>query len=557
MKKYSNKPLVGDLISILVESGLKHVVVSPGSRNAPISYSFVEHPDVTVYSVPDERVAGYMALGMCQMLEAPVAVVCTSGTAAYNYGPAVAEACYQKNPLIILTADRPEEWIAQGEGQTIFQKDIFGKHVLFSAQLNEDHEDKDLRWHNIRRINEAWEICTTQTQGPVHLNIGLREPLYQFTDELPAPMIKRTMQMEHRMTEEQWETLRKTFNSKEKVLIVLTQNGGVSANKYVDQVSRWNNVLTFSETTSNVHATEVVSCIDRFLESLDADQTESLKPDLVVTIGHNIISKKLRRLLRNSEAVHWHVDETDRFLDTFQKLELTIPVTGDEFFNQIAHSTHSSESTYHSHWIEHEKKVKERHARFLETCSYSDMKVFEVLLSQMPEHIDLQMGNSSVVRYIQLYDARPDLRYFGNRGTSGIDGCTSTAIGAAIISQKPTYLISGDIAFFYDSNAFWHDHLPKNFKAIVINNGGGGIFRIIPGPKSTNALDPCFETPHHRTAEHIAKAHQLQYYHVKDLDELQDVLIQFHQATQPSILEIFTPRERNDQVLQDYFSSLK
>ncbi|NQX91874.1 MAG: hypothetical protein HRT74_07095 [Flavobacteriales bacterium] len=189
---------------------------------------------------------------------------------------------------------------------------------------------------------------------------------------------------------------------------------------------------------------------------------------------------------------------------------------------------------------------------------FSDFKVFNQLLKQIPEDYLVQMGNSSVVRYIQLFNPRPDLKYFGNRGTSGIDGCTSTAVGATLISQKPTLLVTGDIAFFYDSNAFWHQYRTPMLKTIVINNGGGGIFRIIGGPKTTgHALDDCFETPHHRTAKHIAEDYQLQYISAANEEELSTGLQTLFGSREGAILEVFTSRELNDKVLKDYFEKLK
>jgi len=554
---YSDKELVQDLISIFVQQGLRHMVVSPGSRNAPVSFSANAHPDIQLYSIPDERVAAYFALGMSQQLNEPVALICTSGTAGFNYGPAVAEAYFQKTPLIVLTADRPEEYVAQGEGQTIFQKDLFGKHVLFSAQLNENLKDPDLRWFNQRTINEAWEVCTQQNQGPVHLNLAFREPLYGKTDQIEQAPIKKTLVMEHQMKSDQWEQLSDRINALDRVMVIVTQNGGLSKNVDLNEFGAHGNILVLTETTSNTHGVEMISCIDRFLESMDQEKSKELLPQLVITIGHNIISKKLKKLLRNKELSHWHVDETDRFIDTFQQLEYTLPVNGDQFLSEILSRKKSSTSSYQRKWLAHELVIKGKHEALIEGMEFCDMKAFSQILPAIPSDSHVQMGNSSVVRYIQLFDSRPDLSYFGNRGTSGIDGCTSTAIGAAVASGQATTLITGDIAFFYDSNAFWHNHVPMHLKIILINNGGGGIFRIINGPSSSNALDECFETPHHRSAEHIAKDHHLEYKKAQNTEQLSEGLNWLFAQEKPTILEVFTPRTENDLQLKKYFSQLK
>lgn len=553
----SNKENVQDLISILVQHGLKHVVISPGSRNAPISYSLYHHPEVECYSIPDERVAGYFALGMSQFIKAPVAVVCTSGTAAYNYGPAVAEAFFQKTPLIVLTADRPEEWIAQGEGQSIFQNEIFGKHVRFFAQLKESN-DKQARWFNQRKINEAWEECTLRTCGPVHINIPLNEPLYDYAQQLESAPIKRTMEMQQALSESNWELIAKQISNTEKVMILITQNADLVKAEDLDKVAALDNVLVLTESTSNASSEHAITCIDRLLEGNSKEELSDFIPDLLITIGHNIISKKIKALLRSHPLKHWHVDESDRFLDTFQQLETTIPVNGKDFLAQMAYRVETRvNSNYHEFWMLREKMIQEKHKSILAQLPFSDMKVFELILLAIPEQTDLQMGNSSVVRYIQLYNSRRDLRYYGNRGTSGIDGCTSTAIGFALLNERVTTLISGDIAFFYDHNAFWHEHLPANLKVIVVNNGGGGIFRIIPGPASSNALEACFETPHQRSAKSTAEDFGLNYYSAHNEAELAEGLVALYASTGCSILEVFTPRLENDLVLHRYFAALK
>lgn len=555
----SNKANVQDLISILVQKGLEHVVISPGSRNAPISYSFYHHPEVKTYSIPDERVAAYFALGMSQYLQAPVAVVCTSGTAAYNYGPAVAEAFFQKTPLIVLSADRPEEWIGQGEGQSIFQEQLFGKHVRYFAQLKEDSNAQS-RWYNQRRINEAWEACTHRTQGPVHLNIPLNEPLYDYAteEERPKTPLKSTLEMQHTLSEETWQWISSSMAACPKVMILISQNAELVHPEHLDKVANMDNVLVLTESTSNASSIHAISCIDRLLESLRADEDAALVPELLITIGHNIISKKIKALLRKQSLRHWHVDESDRFLDTFRQLEHTIPVLGSDFLAEMAQRIDAPcESAYHRYWLSKEEHIRARHQEVVRSLPFSDMSAFDSILDRIPSDSDLQMGNSSVVRYIQLYSSRRDLRYYGNRGTSGIDGCTSTAIGFALLNERTTTLISGDVAFFYDHNAFWHDHLPKNLKVIVINNGGGGIFRIIPGPNTSGALDACFETPHQRSAKSTAEDFGLDYLSAQNEEELKTALERLYSKEDCAILEVFTPRTENEGVLKDYFKQLK
>ena len=189
-------------------------------------------------------------------------------------------------------------------------------------------------------------------------------------------------------------------------------------------------------------------------------------------------------------------------------------------------------------------------------CVYSDLKSFETILNFIPDNSQVQISNSSIIRYSQLFDLNATFQVFCNRGTSGIDGSTSTAIGAAFADEKPTTFVTGDLSFFYDSNALWNTNIPNSFRIIILNNAGGGIFRFIPGPSATNATD-YFETPHSLTAEHLAKMYGFNYTAVANQEELNVELNDFYETSnQPKIMEIFTPKEINDVVLKNYFKNL-
>jgi len=216
-----------------------------------------------------------------------------------------------------------------------------------------------------------------------------------------------------------------------------------------------------------------------------------------------------------------------------------------------------SVETYQQKWLQEKEKRAEKHQQYLSKLAHSDLKVFEQVLESVPANSQLQLGNSSVVRYAQLFDIKDSFRVFCNRGTSGIDGSTSTAIGADFASKKQTVFITGDLSFFYDSNALWNTYIPFNFRIIIINNNGGGIFRFIPGPKSTNALE-YFETSHELTAEHLCKMYQLEYNSVLNSKELTLALKGFYQdSDKPKVLEVFTDKEVNETILKEYFNFLK
>ncbi|MBL4605953.1 MAG: 2-succinyl-5-enolpyruvyl-6-hydroxy-3-cyclohexene-1-carboxylate synthase, partial [Flavobacteriaceae bacterium] len=285
---------------------------------------------------------------------------------------------------------------------------------------------------------------------------------------------------------------------------------------------------------------------------------KELKPDILLTFGGLIVSKKIKKFLRDyPPKEHWHVNELRAF-DTFHALTKHLKIDSLTFFRNFSSLVHhKAESSYESKWIGYRNHTNEKHGEFLKNAPYSDLKVFEKILETIPEETEIQFSNSSVIRYSQLFPMRKSSTVFCNRGTSGIDGSTSTAIGAAYASKTPTTLVTGDLSFFYDSNALWNSYISKDFRIILINNSGGGIFKIIPGPSTTKSLN-YFETPHSLTAEHLSKMFGFQYCAVNDLLSLKSELNTFHDTSNtPKLIEIFTPSDQNDRVLKEYVNYLR
>lgn len=556
--KQSEKKHVQELIQTLVQLGLRHVVLSPGSRNAPISYSFAFHPDITTYSVTDERSAGFVALGMAQTLKEPVAVVCTSGSAAINYGPAAAEAYYQHLPLLILTADRPKELIDQGIGQSIHQPNMYANYIKGSFEIEDPDGLEDAVWTIRRQVNDAWNLSVSEHPGPVHINIPLREPLYGMIDTVYTEIpLEREILAKLHFGEKEMEELRETLEHSPKILVILGQMAGEFLPDEFDAWTQKSNVVILTETTGNVQKDGIFPCIDQLIMSMSRELAEEFIPDLLITAGHNLISRKIKSLLKGKVKAHWHVDPVDQGLDTFQCLSSTIAISPNQFFLSLAGFKSLEKTSYRAHFEKLNASNRASHTDFLERCPFSDLAAFAQILPVLPAESMLQMGNSSVVRYIQLFEPRTDVLYRGNRGVSGIDGCTSTAVGAAYHLASPVTLITGDLAFFYDVNGLWNDLLPSNLKIIVINNNGGGIFRIIDGPAQSGVLEQVFELPHTRTAKSICADFNIPYQSAATGDELQNTLDDFFAVKTMALLEVFTPREANDAVLKDYFMYLK
>jgi 2-succinyl-5-enolpyruvyl-6-hydroxy-3-cyclohexene-1-carboxylate synthase len=554
MPLYPKNSLAQLVIATCVAHNLKHVVISPGSRNAPLIIGFKNHNQFKTYSITDERSAAFFALGMAQQLKEPVALVCTSGSAVLNYYPAVAEAFYSNIPLLILSADRPKHLIDIGDGQTIRQENVFENHILFSANLCENFENKNIQ---IELLKKAFQVATLQF-GPVHVNIPFDEPLYNTVNEIEELEPCRLKFSETPMDISQLEPYAEIWNKSSKKMVLVGQfYPDELLQTQLEHLALDPSVLILIENTANVSHKNFINSIDKLIFPLAENDLEHFAPDILLSIGGMIVSKKIKQHLRKYKPKHhWHIDATRAF-DTFHCLEKHFKYTPQLFFSQFFFLIKPVTSKYQQFWMDKKSLRLDRHKSFLKNCEFSDLKVFEVILKKIPENSNLQISNSAVIRYTQLFDINNTLRVFCNRGTSGIDGSTSTAIGAACIVHEPTVFITGDLSFFYDSNALWNAYIPNNFRIIVVNNSGGGIFRFIPGPKNSDALE-YFEAPHNLTAKHLCAMHNLEYCSANSLNTLNEQLEYFfEQSNRPKLLEIFTPRDENDLILKAYFNNLK
>jgi 2-succinyl-5-enolpyruvyl-6-hydroxy-3-cyclohexene-1-carboxylate synthase len=553
------KVQIGIMAEIMARKGVVNVVVSPGSRNAPAIIMFSKNGKLKLTSVADERSAGFFALGMAQQLNQPVALLCTSGSAAVNYGPAISEAYYQKIPLLIITADRPVAWIDQGDGQTIRQDRLFANFIRKSYSLPEKVDDAESLWHFGRMVNEAIDYCSFPVQGPVHINLPVSEPLYDIADTDASPDVRiieiaRTTQQ---VETYQMEKLVSIWNSSSKKMILAGQFApGKSPEEQVFKLASDPSVVVLTETTSNFNGTGYMECVDRVIEGISPDNQEFM-PDILLTFGGAVISKKIKALLRRMKPrQHWHIspDPTEFHLDTYQSLTLTIPVDEASFLLNLGKDSVAVESNFREIWNQRNNDHRLRHLRFMEKVGYSDLEVYDLLFDHIPEGCHIHLGNSTPVRYAQLFEHQHKYRFWSNRGTSGIDGCVSTAVGAASVINEPLTVITGDIGFFYDSNALWNQHLSPKLRIILINNGGGNIFRILPGPDKFAEMEPYLETVHSFNAEGIAKNFGVPYFRADNMDSLRSIMKNFYaDSGKPALLEIVTPAKESAETLRNYF----
>lgn len=552
--KHSSKKLSQTLVLLCQEKGIEHIVISPGSRNAPLTIGFASNPFFKCFSIVDERAAAFFALGIAQQIRRPVAVVCSSGSAVLNYYPAVAEAYYSNIPLVVLSADRPSELIDIGDGQTIRQENIFEKHIHYSANC---HHDEAFQEKNEIEINKALNEAIKQN-GPVHINLPFAEPLYEVVDNPIVNPQNIPIEKEDENSIE-WESFSEKWNgSKKKMILVGTLFPNSLSPEIIDRLANDKSVLVLTETTSNLHHSKFIPAIDQLITSLDASEFENLRPDILVTFGGMVISKRIKAFLRKfTPKHHWHIDERQA-LDTYFVLENHVKMKVDNFFDKLFTKIELVQSDYQKNWLEIRDYRVSKHKKYSEEIPYSDFSVFQKIFELLPNNIQLQLSNSATVRYAQLFNLPKDVQVFCNRGTSGIDGSVSTAVGAAYASELPTILVTGDLSLFYDSNGLWNAHIPGTFKIIVVNNSGGGIFRILPGEKDTEIFDTYFETKHHLTAIDLARMYNFDYQSISSENDLEETLKQFYkQEAGPAMLEIMTPNNVNDLVLLEYFKYIK
>ncbi len=547
---YPKIPLAQSIIEICQQKGVQHIVISPGSRNAPLTIGFTNNPFFKCYSIADERCAAFFALGIAQQLKQPVVVVCTSGSALLNYYPAVAEAFYSQIPLVVISADRPQSKIDIGDGQTIRQENVFANHSLYNANLLEN-----VSTENDNNIQMALQVAVAQN-GPVHINAPFEEPLYETVSELQVQpkIIDFT-------TEEKYFSLgnstKEAWNKATKKLVLV---GELSPNsveqQYLDILAKDSSVVVLTEKTSNLHHLTFIDQIDTLITPFSDDDFKTFQPEILLTFGGMVVSKRIKAFLRKYKpAHHWHVDEL-RAYDTFDALTNHFETIINTFLSQLLDENFNN-SSYQSHIATIWKDRVEKHQEYTAKIPFSDFKVFDFLCKNVPSNIQLQVSNSSAIRYLQLFELNKTVQVFCNRGTSGIDGSTSTAIGAALASDLPTMLITGDISFLYDSNALWNNYIPKNFKIILLNNSGGGIFRILPGHQETETFNTYFETSHQLNASHLAKMYGFDYFEANNETTLKQQYSAFlNQNEKPSILEIFTPKKENDAILLSFFRNL-
>ncbi len=576
---YSSIETVNILTALLLKHGVRHAVVSPGSRNAPICHNLKETGRIKCYPVTDERSAGFFAIGVSQATGlSPVVVCVTSGSAILDVAPAVAEAYYQQIPIIVVAADRPAAWIGQLDGQTMPQAEAFGKMVRRAVSLPAGNTDEEI-WHANRLINEALMDAVGPVCGPVLINVPLSEPLYEFhTQELPEVRVCKRIESEGRDVAR---SVASRLNKARRPMVVFGQTMDYkAAQEFEDRHSKQFPVL--GEALSGVCGLlDPTVHVLRNAQSIDIDD---FRPDLIIYVGGTLVSKETKQFLRScTDAETILISPDGELHDVFQNTTLVARCTLKAFVEETADIEGINvETDYQESWDELTMKIAgaitppvldEPQMNCMPT-GFSQLAVVKSFSFHLGNS---QIANSSVIRLADAtlwnvterkidFDSSTCERTFGkvycNRGINGIDGCLSTAAGfsAADNSRELKLCVIGDLSFFYDQNALWNVNIDRRLRILLINNGGGGIFNRFKGLKGSRAKDDIVMAKHNATARGICEENDIEYLTANDFEELRHGQIWLTdkdaKTNRPRLLEVFTDMDEDAAALNKYYENL-
>lgn len=557
----SDKRHIQQLAALLLAKGITDIVISPGSRNAPLINTFTGIREFNCRNIVDERSAGYFALGLSLAKQRPVALVCSSGTATLNYTPAMAEAFYQGLPLIVLTADRPDYWIDQAESQCIRQVDIYRNFSKKGISLPLGESEKEL-WYAARQINECLNMAVSGHKAPVHINIPFEEPLHKLTEEeLPKVKVIELTEIKHTLAKSELAGLAELANGAQNIMILCGQmNPQAELDHSLSAFAQKTGAVVLHEHLSNLMDNNYCASVDMLMAALHEEDMTPYRPDLLISFGGQFVSKAIKQFMRKARPVeHWHLSKENEHFDTFQSLTKVINMEVTDFLNELTPKVQSKDKDYFSLWKNKEDRVNSLRDKYVKEIEFSDLKAFYHIGEHIPQNSVIHLGNSSPVRYALIHNRVKDALYLSNRGTAGIDGCLSTAVGFARESEKLNTVILGDLTFFYDSNALWNKYIGSNLRIIVIHNGGGNIFGMIKGPADSPAFKEHFFAENTNKAEGIARAFGLEYFKAENEGELQDSLKAFYASDnkKASLLEVFTNADTNTKVFRELYKEMK
>lgn len=561
------------ILDVMISHGVRTIILSPGSRNAPLLIASSAREELKKYIIHDERTAGFVALGIAMVTREPVLLACTSGTALYNYAPAVAEAYYQKVPLIVITADRPAQWIDQDDSQTLRQPgalanivrrsyDISGEIGMTTrcgnCEFSNEHE-----WYVNRIANEAYHVATSGQRGPVHINIQLGNRLNETVARSEQPVrTVRYVGSDRRLSYEQTVELAERFRNSRVLIVCGFGNPSSRLNRALVRAGRLPNVSIMAETISNMHLDEGAYMIDSLLCAMSAEEKRALRPDIIITLGGALVSRMVKEYLRSCDgSEHWTLGDTDISVDSLQRLTLHIDAEPSQSLNGLiskslkAGSSDRGEAVdrYSDEWDRMRARAKQERTEKLERAPWSELVAFDKILRNIPSETNMMLSNGTPVRYSQILEKKLPHLCCCNRGVSGIDGTSATALGMSLAYGGMTVLITGDMSFAYCPEILHYNRLGGDLRVIVINNGGGGIFRFINTTRSLTVREEYFCADPELPTESVTAAYGWHYLSAENEEELDEALETF-KTQRRTLLEVKVDGEKSAEVLRAFLN---
>jgi len=539
------------LVDEWLQCGVRHAVVSPGSRSTPIALEIANRQEIEMHIFHDERSAAFAALGIAKASGIPAILVCSSGTAAVEFHPAVVEAHHSEVPILICTADRPAELQGVGAPQTIDQQNLYGVSVRKFVNAEVADESESHTWRKIAR--DLFATSLGKVRGPVHLNLRFREPLMGVATSLP-PRHERSAMIADKVdlpSARSLRKLKKALNFKNGVIIAGPENYQIESIFRLAQTLSWP-VLADPRSGARVPSKFVVAAADSILR--DEDFAKKLQPQVVLRFGTLPASKVVNSWLASSGAKQIVITTTPTLADPDQLCALHIVGEIDELCAELV-SDRTNGQNYRGDfsWLDlwdtaESSAQKSINAALADEPGLSEPGVARALYGLLPEASNLVVSSSMPIRDVEWFAApRTGLRVHANRGANGIDGVVSTAVGIALATRQPTTLLIGDIALLHDVNGLIGLVSREiDLRIVVIDNNGGGIFSFLPQAQNleSSKFEKIFGTPHGVNLKMVAQAHQINTHEVANMSDFAEVLSQ----RGPWLARVVTDRQENVKV---------
>ena len=562
-----------ELFDVLTGHGLRDVVLSPGSRDTALLLAASARKNLRKHIIADERTAGFAALGIAMVSQRPVALVCTSGTALYNYAPALAEAYYQKIPLIAISADRPEQWIGQDDSQTMIQPGALREIVKKSfdippcgamSTLSACEKFKtDCEWFVHRTFIDAFYTATSGIPGPVHVNMQFAVPFNKTTEYAEGnPRIIINEPNDASLPPHRLKEIANYLIDKRILLVAGFMAADNKTNKAVSAFASLPNVSVIAEPLSNLHLNIANRPAFPMLSRMTDVEKLELRPDIIITIGGALVSAEIKKFLRNCEgAEHWTLSDTPMSADCFMRLSRHIEVSPCRLLSSVSSmlrhilkkGTVLTPPQFGDVWrtaIEHDSTVS---VEKYNNSPWSDLKAIYKIYNEIPDSFNLFLSNGTTVRYAGMLMKRLPHACYSNRGVSGIDGTNATAFGCSMAYKGTTLLLTGDISFSYCQEILNLCESDADLRIAVINNGGGGIFRVVKTTRDLDIREEYICCNQRMPLEALARAYNWNYLRADSEATLQTALKELIEKKR-TIIEIVTDPEASAKAMINFMN---